>query len=841
MKRKSLFLIDGNSFCYRAFYAIKGLSNSKGQPTNAIYGFISMLNKIKEKEKPDYLAVSFDLKGPTFRHEKFKDYKIHRKPMPDDLQSQIPIIKDVLRAYNIPIIEKQGYEADDVLATVAEKARDRFDVYIVTGDKDALQLVKPHVSVLDTKTEGLVYDEEKVKERFGFGPEAVVDFMALAGDATDNIPGVKGIGEKTAKELLDQFKTLDGIYKNLDDVKSESVKKLLKEQKEQAVMSKELAKVDADAPVDFDIDEMKIKEPDAQALAGLFKELEFKTLLKEVAPQKNIELEVINIKTKDEIKSLVDEIKKIGSFAFDLESAVAVCVKPKKVYLVDKIDDLFEDEDIEKVGFDLKKSALALKNNKVELRGENFDIMVASYLLNPERQSQDLSDIAFEYLGYGIHDQASEEEVITSRCDCILRLHDILEKALKEKDLYGLFRDIEMPLVSVLARMELNGVSIDAPYLKKLSDEMEKKLEKLTRDIYETAGTEFNINSPKQLGEVLFTKLGLPVVKRTKTGPSTNVEVLEKLSTTHALPAMILQYRELAKLKSTYVDALPLLINEKTKRVHASFNQTITATGRLSSSEPNLQNIPIKTQEGKKIRKAFVPQKSNDFILSADYSQIELRILAHLSEDENLKNAFKKDLDIHTYTASLIFNIKEQDVTPEQRSAAKTVNFGIVYGMSPFGLSKGLGISPGEAESFIDAYFQRYPEVKKYMQKQIEHARKHGFVTTLFKRRRYIQEINSSNNTVKSFAERMAINAPIQGSAADLIKVAMIDIQKELDDKKLDSKMIMQVHDELVFEVPQDELDDVTKIVKNKMEKAVQISVPIKVKISKGKNWLETE
>lgn len=883
MSEKRLYLIDGNSFCYRAYYAIRSLSNSKGQPTNATYGFVTMLNKIIKDNQPDMLAVAFDLKGPTFRHKKFEEYKIHRKPMPDDLASQIPYIKELVRAYNIPIYEFEGYEADDVLATLAKKAEGQdIETYIVTGDKDALQLVNSHIKVYNPNKDNLVYDIEKVKETFGVGPERMIDLMALIGDATDNIPGVSGIGEKTAIELIGQFGSLEGLLANIEDIKSEARKRMLKENEKLAILSKELAILDTNVPIKTDFKDMLLKPPDADRLFELFKELEFKSLLKDVAPKGSLKSSYALIDDEKGFKRLVGELKDLKEFAFDSETtnedpmlaklvgisfsweageAYYVPVNRLDIELVLKtLKPIFEDGKIKKIGQNIKYEYVILANYGIRLKGIAFDTMVASYLLNPSKLNHNLEDISIDYLnhkmstsieeliGKGKHaitmDEVSVEKVCRYCCedsDVTLRLKKILEKELSKKDLEGLFYDVEIPLIEVLAVMEMNGVAIDKGYLTDLSGEMDKKLSKLTRRIYEQAGEEFNINSPKQLSVILFEKLKLPVIRRTKTGFSTDEEVLRKLAITHPLPKGLLEYRELSKLKSTYVDALPNLINHSTKKVHTSFNQTVTQTGRLSSSKPNLQNIPIKTEEGKKIRKAFVPSGGDKVLLSADYSQIELRILAHLSGDEHLIKAFKDSLDIHAFTASLVFGVKESNVTSEMRNMAKTVNFGIIYGMSPYGLSQGLRIDVDKAKDFIDSYFERYPGVRTYLENLIEEARTNGYVTTILGRRRYIPDIHSQDMRIRQFAERTAINTPIQGSAADIIKVAMIKIYEELNEKELNSKMILQVHDELVFDVPKKEEERVCKIIKEGMENVIKLKVPIEAHIESGSNWLDLE
>lgn len=886
---KRLFLIDGNSFCYRAYYAIRSLSSSKGQPTNAIYGFITMLGRIIKEESPDMLAVAFDLKGPTFRHKKFEDYKKHRKPMPDDLVSQLPYIKQVVRAYNIPIYEVEGYEADDVLATIAKKAEAKeIDTFIVTGDKDALQMVNSHIKVFSTNREGLIYDAAAVKQAYGVGPERITDLIGLMGDSSDNIPGVKGIGEKTAIELIGEFGSLEGLYKNIDKIKSGSRKKILQDNEKSAFLSKELAILDIDAPVKIDFSEMSLTEPDQAKLAELFRELEFKSLLKEVTPSQKLGSEYKLIETEKELDSFIKELGKAEEFVFDTETTsedpvlaklagisfswkegrafyIGVCEgkecgKLGTGLVLGRLKKIFEDGSIKKSGQNIKYDYIVLSNYGIRVKGIYFDTMVASYLLNPSKLNHNLEDISIEYLGHKMTtpiqsllgkgksaitmDKVDVNKVCCYSCedsDVTLRLKKILEKELSKKDLDRLFYDVEMPLVEVLAQMEMDGVSIDSDYLKELSVEMKRKLDRLTGKIYEIAGEEFNINSPKQLSAIMFEKLKLPVIKRTKTGISTDEDVLTKLAAKHPLPEKLLEYRELSKLKSTYVDNLPELINPATGKVHTSFNQTVTATGRLSSSGPNLQNIPIKTEEGRKIRKAFIPSDKKNILLSADYSQIELRVLAHFSEDENLIKAFKEGLDIHSFTAGLVFGVKENDVTSEMRNMAKTVNFGIIYGMSPYGLSQGLNIEVDKAKEFIDAYFERYPYVKQFMEGLLEDAREKGYVTTILGRRRYLPELNSQDVRIRQFAERMAVNTPIQGSAADIIKVAMISIQHNLMKGKFGSRMIMQVHDELVFDVLKEELKEVFKIVKDGMENVIKLKVPVEAHIETGKNWLEME
>lgn len=885
MANKKLFLIDGNSFCYRAFYAIRSLNNSRGMPTNAVYGFVTMLNKIIKGEKPDYLGIAFDVKGPTFRHKKLKTYKITRKPMPDDLIMQMPVIKEVVKAYNIPIFEMEGYEADDILATIVKKVSAMpIDTSILTGDKDVMQLVGPHVKVVNTHKEGLVYDETKVKEKFGIGPESIADLMALMGDQSDNYKGVPGIGEVAACELIKDFGSIDNLYKNLSEVKREGWRKILEKHEADARISKELAILDSDVPIDVDLGAFALRDPDSDRLIELFRELEFKGFLKEFIPEQKWLASYKTVSSESDFEGLLKEIRGINEMALDFETTdsdsmlaelvgISFCWKEAEAYYVplkhikektldtnyvlDKLKVVFEDEGLKKIGHNIKYEKVVLLNYGIDLKGMEFDTMVGSYLLNPSKMSHGLDDVALEYLGVKMApitdligkgknavtmDHVDIEKVASYCCldsDAALRLSGILKKKLSEHGLADLFYDIEMPLVDVLSLMEFHGVAIDVKLLEGMSADLEKSLQRHIKDIYEMCGFEFNINSPKQLSEVLYDKLNLPVIKRTKTGISTDEEVLRKLACEHALPSAILEYRELMKLKTTYVDNLPHLINPKTNKLHTSFNQAVTATGRLSSSQPNLQNIPIKREAGRKIRQAFVPSSEKRVLLSSDYSQIELRILAHLSGDKKLIDAFKRDLDIHTYTASLVNGVSQDKVTDKMRSQAKTVNFGIIYGMSAYGLSKSLEIDPAQAQEFIDAYFQRYPDVKLYLEDVIKEAREIGYVTTLMKRRRYIPDIQSENTRLRQFAERTAINAPIQGSAADLIKVAMVDIHGEFKTKRIKSTMILQVHDELVFDCLKTELKKVKKIVKDRMENVIKLKVPVKTNISIGTNWLD--
>lgn len=883
------FLIDGMSFCYRAYYAIKELSTLSGRPTNAIYGFVVMLKKIIKQENPDYLIIAFDLKAPTFRHKKFKDYKIQRPHMPEDLKEQIPAIKEIIKTYGIPIFEMPGYEAEDVIATITECLRKKdIEVYIVTGDKDILQLVTDEVKVYNTHKEGLIYDKEKVKEKFGVYPEKVADVMALTGDKIDNIPGVSGIGLKTAKNLINKFGSLEEVLDNIDKIKNKRVNLLLKSQIENAKLAKELVLIDRNVPLKCNLNSLKKKDPDNKKLFKIFKELEFTKLLKDYAPSDQLKKEYNLISKEKDFERLLDDLKKTDIFAFDFETTgtnpheaepmgISFSFKEGVSFYLPLLEDeeagnkkgilknkafkelrpIFEDEKKKKVAQNIKYEMIILSRQNIDLKNIYFDTMIASYLLNPSKLNHNLEDISLTYLGHKmipISDLIGKgkkaislrdvdlDKIVSYACedsDVTFRLYKILEEKLKAKDLISLYKEIEMPLVEVLVHMELSGVSINVKNLKKMSKELLRDIENLREDIFKTAGEDFNINSPKQLQDILFKKFKLPILKRNKTGPSTDMGVLKELSLRHKLPSLILKYRELSKLKTTYVDALPKLVNPKTDRIHTSFNQTVTQTGRLSSSEPNLQNIPIKGAMSRKIREAFIPESDSFLFLSADYSQIELRVLAHLSGDERLKKAFKENIDIHSYTASLVFSVDLKEVTSEMRDIAKTVNFSIIYGVSPYGLSKELNIEIDKAKKFIDSYFDRYSKAKEYMDHKVEEAKEKGYVVTLFGRRRDIPQIKSQNQAQVNFARRIAINTPIQGTSSDLIKIAMINIYGKLKKDNLSSRMILQIHDELIFEVKKNELEKLKKLVKEEMEGVVKLSVPIKVDIKTGKNWSE--
>jgi DNA polymerase I len=885
-RKHSLYIIDGNSYIYRAFYAVRGLSTSTGLPTNAVFGFANMLLKIVKEKSPELLAIVFDPKGPTRRHQEFKDYKANRPPMPRDLVPQIPYIHRFVEAFRIPVFVLDGQEADDVIATLARKAEaEGMDITIVTGDKDILQLIGPHIKVYDTLKEK-VYGSKDVEERFGVPPDRVIEIMGLMGDASDNIPGVPGIGEKTAQALIKEYGTIENLLSRADEVKRPKLRQSLREFAHLARLSRELAQLRADIPLEIDYKSLEMKPPDNAALLKLMKELEFSMLMKYVTREPEQDADYRTIVDEAGFQDMLYTLSSAEEICFDTETTslnpllaelvgISFAVTPHHAYYlplghrypgapgqiaVDRalaaLAPIMANPAIKKIGQNIKYDLLVLQNYGISVQGISFDTMIASYLLNPGKASHSLDAIALEYLDYKTITYAdvtgtgkkqigfADVDVKTATrysgedADITLRLKQMLAPMLQEQNLDKLFREIEMPLMEVLADMERTGVKIDPVFLKDISDKLKHEIAVIEKTIYELAGMEFNINSPKQLAEILFGKLQLTPVKRTKTGFSTNVDVLEELAHLHPLPAEILKYRTLAKLKSTYVDALPLMINPRTGRLHTSLNQTVTATGRLSSSEPNLQNIPIRTDVGREIRRAFIAEQDSS-LLSADYSQIELRILAHMSGDPALIQTFHNDEDVHTRTASEIFGLSPDEITSEMRRKAKAVNFGIIYGISAFGLAQDIGVSNTEAKRYIDNYFSRYSRVREFIEHTIDDAKTNGYVTTLFGRRRFIPEITSSTGAVRSFGERTAVNTPIQGTAADLIKLAMIHIQSLLKQQKMKSKMILQVHDELVFEVPIEEIERVQKLVKERMEGVLALSIPIKVDIGVGKNWDE--
>ncbi|SEF90173.1 DNA polymerase I [Caloramator fervidus] len=844
---KKMVIIDSNSLLNRAFYALPPMNTSYGQPTNAVYGFTLMLFKIFEEISPDYIIAAFDKSRKNFRHEKYSDYKAGRKKMPDELAQQFEPVKELLRAFNIGILEVEGYEADDIIGTISKKyAGSDLKIFIVTGDRDTLQLVNDNVNVLLTKkgvTEIEKYDLNYIRDKFGINPIQIIDLKALMGDSSDNIPGVPGIGEKTALKLLRQYKDLDNIYSNLESINPIRIRELLRENKEIAYLSRQLATINLEVPVDINLDDVKIKNCDKNKVRDIFIKLEFNSLLSKVSYEdKEKDINLKKIDAIEDINKIKESIALNSKFNFcfvqDKKSILGMTIEngifiPEN--LIKEFYDIFSNNEIEKNTYSSKIVYNYLKERDIQLKNVNFDAEIAAYVLNPSLNNYSMMNLINKYLGQ----QLSFDDVIKQACYFINHLDVIKEKMLKEMeelDLISLYFKVELPLVEVLSDMEIAGFKVDKETLHSIGFQLSEEIDRLTSEIYDLAGEEFNINSPKQLGTILFEKLKLPVVKKTKTGYSTDAEVLEELSSYHVIVEKVIQYRQLTKLKTTYIDGLKDAISNDGK-IHSNFNQTVTATGRISSTEPNLQNIPIKLEQGRQIRKAFVPSNENCLILTADYSQIELRILAHLSKDENLIDAFLKGQDIHARTASEIFKVPIEEVTPLQRSRAKTVNFGIVYGLSDYGLAKDLKISKKEAKEYIDKYFERYKGVKEYLEKTIQFAKEKGYVKTILNRIRYIPEIRSSNRTLKMLGERLAMNTPVQGSAADVIKVAMIKVYNKLKEQNLKSKIILQVHDELVLEVYKDELEIVKMIVKTEMENAIKLLVPLVVDINYGENW----
>lgn len=897
---KKAVLIDGNSLAYRAFYALPDtMKTSSGTVTNAVYGFTTMLIKVLDK-KPDLIAIAFDTAAPTFRHKQYAQYKATRQKAPPTLHEQMPLVRKMAKAFGIPIYEVDGFEADDIIGTLAKKAEEKgFNVDIVTGDLDALQMVDDRINVLTTRkglSDIVTYGPEEVKERFGITPAQIVDFKSLKGDASDNIPGIKGIGEKTATDLLQKFGTLENLLDNIDKVESPKLREKLNAGIKDARDSKELATIVTTVPVDIK-DSGKF-ELDMEKVIPIFEELEFNSLVKKYSKQpdlftvekkrealKEANVNYVTVDSMEKLKDLSATLGSADGFAFDTETTgqnpfsvdlvgLSFSIKPGSAYYVpvghksgkqldikDALATLkpaLENKKVPKFGQNLKYDINVLHNYGINVANLSFDTMIAAYTLDPTGKIG-LKNLAHgmlgkkmieitELIGEGAKQVTMADVAIDlasdyacSDADITLQLVPVLKGKIASEKLKDLFEKIEIPLVEVLALMEQNGVSIDKDKLELLSEEIESDMKRLETHIFAIAGEVFNINSPKQLQNILFEKLQIPVIKRTKTGASTDAEVLEELATKFEIAQKLMDYRQDQKFKSTYIDVLPTLVNPKTGRIHTSFNQTITVTGRLSSSNPNLQNIPARGEMAKKIRAAFVPAEKSWKILAADYSQIELRILAHLSGDPVFTKAFMEDLDIHKATAAEVFDVPLDKVTEEMRDKAKVVNFGIIYGMSDFGLSKSLKIKKTEAARYIETYFRKHAGIKKFIDGTIEQAKKDGYVCTMLGRKRPLPDINNPNMSLRNFAERTAINTPVQGTAADIIKVAMINIQERLRSKDLKSKMIIQVHDELVFEVPDDEVAEVTKLVDSEMVNAVKLNVPVKVHIGAGESWAEAK
>ncbi len=882
-----VYLVDGSSYIYRAFFAIRDLKTSRGLPSNAAYGFTTMLTKLMREFRPPYLSVVLDAKGPTFRHLVYEQYKANRPEMPDALRAQLPWIRQIVEAMGIRLLEKEGYEADDVIGTLARAMEaEGHEVIIITGDKDLLQLISPRVITLDTMYDRS-YHEQEVLERYGVPPSLLPDVFGLMGDDSDNIPGVPGIGEKRARELIRGFGGLEALLARVEEVPSGKLREVLRKYADQARLSKQLATVDCRVPLDVGLEDLRPRVPDRERLRAIFKELEFHGLLEEWTQAEGISGRDYRTVTEwTALQEMVKGLWQAGEFAIHVAAdppgamraelvGLAFCGRGETARYIplghradegasqlpaaevlETLRPMLEDSSVRKVGHDLKSAITLLAARGVCLRGIGTDVMVASYVLNPSRRSHSLGDLALEYLDEKIvppqapsggqrkalplaEIPVGEASVFACHAaDVAFRLCGVLLPKMLAEGTERLFRELEMPLIPVLARMEMHGIRVNVERLSELAREMGDDLLRLELEIQGLAGGPFNINSPQQLAQVLFERLKLPVVKKTKTGYSTDMEVLQELAKGHELPAKVLEYRTLSKLKSTYVEALPQMLNADTGRIHTSFNQTVTATGRLSSSEPNLQNIPVRGEMGRRIRKAFVPEEGWWF-LSADYSQVELRILAHLSEDPILMEAFHKGEDVHARTAAEIFGVSPEMITEQMRREAKVIVFGIVYGMSAFGLARELGVEPKVAQAYIEGYFQRYRGVRDFLDRIVEGAREKGYVETLMGRRRYLPEISSSNKSVRKFAERAAINTPIQGTAADLIKKAMISIQGEIEARALATRMLLQVHDELLFEVPEGERDTVESLVREEMEGVERMRVPLRVEMGWGKDWAE--
>ena len=909
--RPRLYLIDAMALAYRAYFAFisRPLINSKGLNTSAIYGFVLSLLKILETENPEYIAVVFDPEGGTFREEMYAEYKAHRSPMPEDLRKAVPVIKEIVRAFRIPVLEVPGMEADDVIGTLAHRAEEEgVDVVIVSPDKDFLQLLDTHISLLKPKSRGEDFERitlEDFREKYGVEPRQFIDILALIGDASDNVPGVRGIGQKTAPALIQQYGSVERLLEHAEEISKKRIRENLLHYREEALLSKQLVTIRTDAPLDIEWQELRREVPDVDRLIALFKELEFPTLIERIqrhgrhveqrqnrdsqqgelftdmplATLDDDSVDYRQVRTQDALKALAQVLNRQKRFALDTETTatdpmwaslvgvsfawepgsgryVPVPDAPAVQRVLQTLEAPLTNEHILKVGQNLKYDWLVLARHGVPFKGPLFDTMVAHYLLEPE-QSHALENLARKYLRYDPvsiqeligsgREQLSMREVdvaLVSRYACedadiTLQLAEILREELKRENLLHIAEEMEFPLVYVLGEMEWIGMKVDEAILQEISEELEAEIKALEQRIFAEAGETFNINSPRQLAHVLFDRLGLKPIKKTKTGQySTNEQVLQELATQHPLPGLVLDWRRLTKLKSTYVDALPRLIHPETGRIHTSFNQTVTATGRLSSSNPNLQNIPIRGERGREIRRAFVPEEGF-LMMVADYAQIEMRIIAALSGDPGLKEAFEKGLDIHTATAARVFKVPLEEVTPEMRSKVKQVNYGIPYGISPYGLAQRLRIPIEEARELIKEYHRSYPYVSQLLHDLVERARERGYAETLLGRRRYIPEINAPNRAVRSAAERIAVNMPIQGTQADMIKLAMVHIHRQIQQKALKSRLILQVHDELVFEVPPEELETVQEVIKHEMEHALKLDVPIVAKIGVGKNWLE--
>ncbi|MDO4534238.1 MAG: DNA polymerase I [Clostridium perfringens] len=868
---KKLLILDSNSLLNRAYYALPLLSNKEGIYTNAVYGFSNMLFKMKEDINPDYIVATFDRKAPTFRHEKYDDYKAGRKKMPEELAGQFPIVKEMLKLLSINIYEIDGFEADDIIGTLAKYAQSEgIEVYIVSGDKDTLQLADKNIKVCITKkgvTEKEVYDYDRMVSEFEVTPTQFIDVKGLMGDKSDNIPGVPGVGEKTAFKLIKTYGSVEEVLNHVDEISGKKLKENLTEYREQAIFSKDLATIKTDVPIEFDLESIKSNENfDKVGLKNLFVNLEMKTLISKIDGLEDNEEEkeemTVNytyVKTLDGLKEFYGNIKNKIYLTFNLknierystieiEKVFASC--DNKNYILDIkelledenstgiLRDLFSREDIKKNSYSVKNAITALRKLNIEFNGIEFDTEIAAYLIDSSKGDYPLIDLINKYLGE--YPNIAEENKDMVCVSFMERLTEALKEKIKEASMENLMYDLELPLANVLSHMEIIGFKVNKDMLDQLSIKFKGEIDETQKEIYSLSEEEFNINSPKQLGKILFEKLDLPVIKKTKTGYSTNADVLEKLKDKHPIIEKITYYRQLTKIYSTYVEGLKNVIDTD-GCIHSSFNQTVTSTGRLSSTEPNLQNIPIKYEMGREIRKVFIPREKDDVLISADYSQIELRVLAHISNDENMIDGFKHHSDIHTRTAAEVFKVDDSEVTSLMRGRAKAVNFGIVYGIGDFSLAQDLNITRKEAKEYMDIYFERYPKIKEYISNIIETAKKDGSVKTMLNRRRFIPEINSSNKIVMALGERLAMNAPIQGSAADIIKLAMVNVYNKIREKNLKSRIILQVHDELILNVPKDEIEVIKDLLKVEMEKVLSLSVPLEVDINIGDTWYDAK
>ena len=865
---KKLLILDSNSILNRAFYGVRYLSAKDGTPTNAIYGFLNILLKLIKEQEPDYICAAFDVKAPTFRHKQYEGYKAQRKPMPEGLAAQMPLAKDVLRAMGGTILEKEGYEADDIIGTVARLCEEsEISCFIATGDKDDLQLASDKTKVILTVTksgynETIIYDDKAVKEKYHVTSTEFIDVKALMGDPSDNIPGVKGVGEKTAMSLIEKHHSIEYIYENIDDIglKGAMLQKM-KDGREMAFMSKELATINRNTPIEFNAEKCVFDGFENNGeLYEILKRLELNSIIKklDLSGVDNVKENEDNFKdfsyqVGDKNMISGDKVTVVLDFDGDNISSAAVGAGNNAVVLneQDDIKELLEDDSIAKVMFDVKEAIVKL-NCRIDIKNIADDTAIAAYLVDPAKNEYTIEKLASEYFGTVIEKPEVKQlslldDVETDRSEYLAKcavalgvLNERIGDKIKENGQEKLYQEVELPLVTVLAHLEINGFLVDDHQLKEFADKLGEKIDALTNEIYMLAGEEFNINSPKQLGVILFEKLELKPVKKTKTGYATNADVLEKLRDKHPIVNFIMEYRQLAKLKSTYCDGLRAVVNPNTHRIHSVFTQTVTVTGRLSSTEPNLQNIPTRTELGREIRKMFVA-KEGYVLVDADYSQIELRVLAHIANDETMINAFRNNEDIHAVTASQVLGIPLEDVTKEQRSSAKAVNFGIVYGIGEFSLAQDLHISVKEAKAYIESYLEKYHGVRNYMESIKEQAKKDGYVKTMLNRIRYIPELKSPNYNIRQFGERVALNTPIQGTAADIIKLAMVRVDNRLINEGLKSKLILQVHDELIVEAHKDEVDKVKQILSEEMQSAMELNVPLKVDMSTGHSWYDAK